>query len=76
MVLGEDPGWDKRISGKEMFPGWCPHCQGSSHSFQPDVLGQGAGHSLSCAEDVSPKGLCTGACWQGWHGADGPRQPR
>lgn len=36
----------ENLSGKEVFLGWCPHCWGSSHSFQPDVLGQGTGHSL------------------------------
>lgn len=57
-----------------MFPGWCPHCWGSSHSFQPDVLVQGAGHSLRpCKGCFTHKGLCTGngACWQRWHSAGG-----
>lgn len=42
----------ENLSGKEVFPGWCPHCWGSSHSFQPDVLGQGTHRGR--AEDVSP----------------------
>lgn len=62
------------LSGKEVFPGWCPHCWGSSHSFQPDVLGQGARHSLRpCKGSFTLKGSCTGdgGCWQGWCGAGG-----
>lgn len=51
MVPGEEPRWGRgNLSGWEVFPDWCPHCQGSSHSFQPDVLGRGAGHSLEPCE--------------------------
>lgn len=65
----------ENLSGKGAFPGWCPHCWGSSHSFQPDVLGQGAGHSLrpcrGCFSPTRVRAPGTGLFWQGWHGAGG-----
>lgn len=53
-------GWGN-LSRREAFPDWCPHCWGSSHSFQPDVLGQGAGCSLGpCEGRFTHEGLCAG----------------
>lgn len=41
------------------FPDRCPHCRGSSHSFQPDVLGRGAGCLLGpCGGCFTHQGLC------------------
>lgn len=48
------------LSGREAFLDWCPQRRGSSHSFQPDVLGWGAGSLLGpCEGCFTHQSLCT-----------------